>query len=231
MKKRFSLSAILSICFGCAIIVLMFAACSKKSERTEGSTQSQTATAEQTQTVVMQTANPHPEILNGDLSAFAGIWVNGEGIKQEVRADGTVYKEGSNDARAASGFQRLDNDSYYWLVSILNYEGMGRGAFNAQLYPVGVEVIGGNGKISTDTSKVRMFYPEVDAAYRSEEIYYRADEASTLQSNSKESQFVYTVQFNNQTIPITVFYSVTGADREGMDLDRMVFMYGNTEQT
>jgi len=98
------------------ITVMAFTACSKKSE-----TQSQTATAEQTQAASSSApSNPHPEILTGDLSAFAGIWVNGEGIKQEVRADGTVYKEGSNDARAASGFQRLDNDSYYWLVSILN---------------------------------------------------------------------------------------------------------------
>ena len=163
------------------ITVMAFTACSKKSE-----TQSQTATAEQTQAASSSApSNPHPEILTGDLSAFAGIWVNGEGIKQEVRADGTVYKEGSNDARAASGFQRLDNDSYYWLVSILNYEGMGRGAFNAQLYPVGVEVMGGNGKILTDTSKARMFYPEVDVAYRSDEIYYRVGEAAS-QSKVRE---------------------------------------------
>jgi len=43
MKRRFSLIAILSICFVCAAIALMFIACSKKSE-------TQTAAAEQTQT-------------------------------------------------------------------------------------------------------------------------------------------------------------------------------------
>jgi len=124
-----------------------------------------------------QTANPHPDILSGDLSEFAGTWVNGLGESRTLRADGTVLNAGINDDREALRFERLDNGSYYWLVNILNYEGMGRGAFNAQLYPVGVEVMGGNGLVPTDTSKVRMFYPEVDVVYLPSEVYYREGEA------------------------------------------------------
>ena len=60
-----------------AVLAVMVTACTPQKEQTESSTQQQTATesgriAEQTQTTAP--FNPHPEILNGDLSAFAGTW-------------------------------------------------------------------------------------------------------------------------------------------------------------
>jgi len=56
-------------------------------------------------------------------------------------------------------------------------------------------------------------------------------EVGTTATHSEAPQFVYPVEFNGETIPITVFYSITGADGEMMNLDRLVLMYGNTEQT
>jgi len=136
-----------------AIIVLMFTACSKKSPRTEGSTQTAAASA-----------NPYPEILNGDLSAFAGMWAAGNGEKRQIRPDG-FYTDGSYGDHDIKPYGFTLNDSgvnahYSWMI----LDGM-----NINLYPAGAEVITEDNKIiKSDTTKVRIaMYPK-----SGDDVYY-----------------------------------------------------------
>jgi|GEM_PF-3604430 len=197
-----------------AITAMAFTACSKKSLQTEGSTQSQTTTAEQTQTAVTLTSNLDAKILAGDLSDFVGTWVNSY-ERIQLKADGT-FGNGT-----AGSFEKYSDNTYMWSIDF----GNDRGTFLI-LYPIGTEIKEDFQYtiLQTDTTKVRIVINRIDT---SDKVYYREGEAPIAQT----PQFVHPVQFNNQTIPITVFYSVSGADGEMMNLDRMVFMYGNTEQT
>ncbi|MDR0502182.1 MAG: hypothetical protein LBH16_02555 [Treponema sp.] len=135
MKRFILLVAII------AVIAMAFTACTKKSERTEGSTQS-------------QTANPHPEILNEDLSAFAGIWASEQGEVSVLTSDGLF-----GGGYSAFNF-RKDDDIYGWDVA------MGQDSTTVWLYPVGIEVTGRR----TDTSKVRISGMSNGIFYREGEI-------------------------------------------------------------
>ena len=143
-----------------AITAMAFTACTKK-----GETQSQTATAEQTQTAASSApSNPHHEILSGDFSAFAGIWENGNGDKRQLRPDGFLT-DGSYGDHGIEPY-RFDvngNDAnihYSWMI----LDGV-----DINLYPAGVEIMtGDNQVIQSDTTKVRIaVYPK-----SSNDIYY-----------------------------------------------------------
>jgi len=131
------------------IIAMAFTACTKKSE---------------TQTAVTVTANPYPEILNGDFSAFAGIWENGNGDKRQLRPDGFLT-DGSYGDYGINPY-RFDingkgaNMHYSWMI----LDGL-----DINLYPAGVEIITeDNQVIQSDTTKVRIaVYPK-----SSNDIYY-----------------------------------------------------------
>ncbi|MDR0502181.1 MAG: hypothetical protein LBH16_02550 [Treponema sp.] len=159
--KRFNLSGAASLWLLAAIIAITamaFTACSKKSERTEGSTQQQTAAAP---------VNPHPEILNGDFSAFAGIWAAGNGDKRQLRADG-FYSDGSYGDHGIKPY-RFDingngaNMHYSWMI----LDGM-----DINLYPAGADIITeDNQVIQSDTTKARItMYPK-----SSDDIFYLVD--------------------------------------------------------
>ena len=134
------------------IIAMAFTACTKKSE---------------TQTAVTVTANPHPEILNGDFSAFAGIWENGNGDKRQLRPDGFLT-DGSYGDYGINPY-RFDingkgaNMHYSWMI----LDGL-----DINLYPAGVEIITeDNQVIQSDTTKVRItMYPK-----SSDDIFYLVD--------------------------------------------------------
>ncbi|MDR0502255.1 MAG: DUF1566 domain-containing protein [Treponema sp.] len=152
MKKRFSLIAILACCFYCAIIVLMFGACTKKSE-----------------TAAAVSAESYAKILNGDFSDFAGTWVNGKGTRVELKPDG-IFGNYAEYPDVIIGNVRIAADGVYlW--------GIGTEWFDSPitLYPVGIDVMGGDGILQTDTTKVRI--TAVDIPYRSEEVFYREGEA------------------------------------------------------
>ena len=161
------------------IFTIVFATCSKKSLRTEGSTQSQTAAA--------LTANPHPEILNGDLTAFAGTWVDGFGTRSQLRADG-VFSSGSMGNLMADGFSMYDYGAYVWNVRDTG----GYGGFGVMVYPPGVPINlfymdGGVRKIAetieTDTTKVRITAGQ-DGPSSNAEVYYREGEAPRAAASS-----------------------------------------------
>ena len=147
------------------IIAVFTTACDKG-----GSTQSQTGTIaerpqtqteaqEQTQTTITN-AGPFQQILNGDLSDFAGMWVNGNGNSITLTSKGLFY-HGYN----AYNF-RKDGSSYSWDVS------MDGDSIPARLFPAGVELVNGNNKIiQTDTTRPRIniYFVESNA-----DVFYRA---------------------------------------------------------
>jgi len=169
-------------------------------------------------------SDPHREKLGIDLSEYAGMWVNNYGDRKPFRADGVI---GSDGVRAYD-FNTWGSNVFYWSVHY------GYTILLVQLFHPGIEIISDWGDIiPSDTTKARFIIHEGSPSSFpfSNQVYYREGQAPAAQTNREEPQFVYPVQFNNQTIPITVFYSVSGADGEMMNLDRLVFMYGNTEQT
>ena len=94
MKMKLRFITILARCFSFAIIVLMFTVCAPKSET-------------RSQTVVTVTAESYAKILNGDLSDFAGTWVNVSNERKQLKADGVF--EGMDDGITASIFKKTDN--------------------------------------------------------------------------------------------------------------------------
>ena len=73
MKTKFILTAIV------LIFVLMISACTKKSE---------------TQAAALSSADTNAKIMHGDLSDFAGTWVNGDGERVQLKADGMWGDDG-----------------------------------------------------------------------------------------------------------------------------------------
>jgi len=155
-KRAFSPTAFIGFF---TVLTVIMTACAPKSE-----TKSQTVAA----TVTAASSGPHPEILNGDLSAFAGVWINEEEGRIELKPNGII-----NNGIEALNFTRFTTDSTYgWAV------GTDYSNFNVTLYPVGISVIGGDGILQTDTTKVRI--TAVDIPYRSEEVFYREGEVPDL---------------------------------------------------
>jgi hypothetical protein len=123
-----------------------------------------------------QNQNEYGKLLNGDLSYFAGNWVNGNNENRELKPDGTFHIAGSIWDQTASGFNASEDGFYSWVIGE-EYTG-----FIVQLYPVGVEVYGhiveatGDyqmGILKTDTTKVRIYIGH-DAPDNAGQIYYLA---------------------------------------------------------
>jgi hypothetical protein len=103
----------------------------------------------------------------GDLPEFRGSYANGAGEKRLLRADGTFA-----DGQTASGFTRQNNpkmasggDFYMWGI---NADG---GGFAVALFPPGVDVMGYEGIIPTDKTKVRLTMGQ-DLPSSSAEVFY-----------------------------------------------------------
>ena len=150
MKKKIYLTVLL------LIAAFMFASCAKKSE-----------------TITAKSDDPngsYAKILNGDLSGFAGTWVDGFGTRSQLRADG-VFTGGSMSDLEADGFSVYDYGAYYWNVRSTE----GYGGFGVMVYPPGVPINIYDGS-TTDTTKVRIIAGH-DGPSSSAEVYYREGEA------------------------------------------------------
>jgi hypothetical protein len=95
----------------------------------------------------------YSKLLKGDLYDFRGSYANGAGEKRQIREDGTFA-----DGQTASGFTRQNNpkmasggDFYMW--SINSSEG---GGFAVALFPPGVDIMGYEGIIPTDKTRIRL---------------------------------------------------------------------------
>ncbi|MCL2245449.1 MAG: hypothetical protein FWC03_13440 [Treponema sp.] len=143
-----------------AITAMAFTACNKKSAQTEGSTQLQTSTAEQTQTAAAP-VNPHPEILNINISEFTGTWVTSQGQSMQIRANGMLAE------REAAG-----NKYISYLAD--DFEA------DAYIIPKGIEFVHWTGAIQTDTTKDRVFIQYgSERTPTNDDVYYREEETPT----------------------------------------------------
>jgi len=158
MNFKFSLIYVL-------IFVLIFTSCSKKSE---------------TQAAAAITAASYEKILAGDLSAFAGTWVNSRGEKRQLRANGTF-----NSGETAYGFkignendQHIAGTNYQWIVNM----GGEAGGYEVWLYPVGAAIRNYDGDfIETDNTKNRIV---IELIGSSDDVFYREGETPSAQTNN-----------------------------------------------
>jgi len=188
--KRFIFKGAASLWLVAGITAMAFSACSKKSEA-----QPQIATAEQTQTAQTHHTDeyeggpgddyealppgfsyPYTAILDGDLSEFAGMWVNGRGDKYPLRADG-VFDGGLNAYEFTRGADKnspyiANGTNYEWLVNM----GGEAGVFDIWLFPAGVDIKNRSGEIiQTDKTKDRIMFEYITT---SNQVYYREGEAA-----------------------------------------------------
>jgi len=112
------------------------------------------------------TSYDYSKILNGDLSDFSGNWKNGENENKTLNPDGTTDYQMAIDGvvygEEAFGFEKLEDGSYLWQVTMNVPDGMS--GYAILLFPVGVDVIAYGEIAQTDKSKVRLytghdFYP------------------------------------------------------------------------
>ena len=179
----------------CAVLSFVVTVCNRTNSQTEGSIQTQLSTLSETptaQTSVTITVDSYAKILNGDLSDFAGTWVNNYDQIRLLKKNGTF-----EDEQKVYNFERVnENDEHYnkalggdyyqWSVQLL--DSIHLAGFMTLLYPVGVEIyinneIRQNDIIKSDTTKVRLYifahewYPSEDL------IYYKIE--SPVSDNNK----------------------------------------------
>ncbi|MCL2186691.1 MAG: DUF6287 domain-containing protein [Treponema sp.] len=193
--KRFILKGAASLWLVVVITITAFVltACTKKSE---------------TQTAMTITAESYTKILNGDFSAFAGTWVNGKGARVELKPNG-VFGNYDEYPDVIIGNVRIAADGVYlWSIGTEWFDSP------ITIYPAGIDVMGGNGILQTDTTKVRI--TAVDIPYRSDEVYYQPD---------------YIVQFKGETIymTFTLLPQVSGNTKIGDILTYLNFTYEDNQ--
>ena len=121
--------------------------------------------------VYAQNAGDYNKILNGNLSAFVGYWVDENNDRIYLQSDGTTLK-----GLKASGFKKK-GDVYSWGI---NAEGDEGGGFTAMLFPVGADVYGydstaKNVIIKSDKTRVRLFFGQ-DYPFESKQLFYKKSE-------------------------------------------------------
>jgi len=145
----------------------------------------------------------YSKILNGDLSDFAGVWVNGFNQRAHLRPDGTftlsmdngVFWEGQNILGFSTGKNSVwrvtaSGHDYLWGVE----PSPGFGGYGVALIPTGIDFSFNNHKFSTDKTKVRIVtVPDLNVYYLEEDnpltLYYRSREAaSDITENSLSLQ-------------------------------------------
>ena len=93
-------------------------------------------------------------ILYGDLSAFAGTWVDVHGQKMQIKANGRL--------------QLIDNNLYYFSD---DYEA------DVSIFPAGVEFVHWSGTVITDTTRDRVFIQYgSERTPTNDDVYYREGE-------------------------------------------------------
>jgi len=165
-----------------AITTMVFTACTKKSE---------------TKAAALTSAGTNTKIMHGDLSDFAGTWVNGDGERVQLKADGMW----GDDGIRAFDFKKTGdgaNAKYSWNVLLVeNDERLGDIYIVLDLFPSGVDndirgeyLVNNNmtrGIFPTDNTKdriVRTASIMSDSPFISSSVYYREDEYPAVQPQS-----------------------------------------------
>jgi len=146
----------------------------------------------------------YSKILNGDLSDFAGVWVNGFNQRAYLRPDGTftlsmdngVFWEGQNILGFNTGKNSVwsvtsSGKEYIWSVE----PSPGFGGYGVALIPTGIDFSFNGHKFSTDKTKVRIVtVPDLNVYYLEENnpltLYYREQKnylASAREGSSGET--------------------------------------------
>ncbi|MDR0447300.1 MAG: hypothetical protein LBH07_01380 [Treponema sp.] len=114
----------------------------------------------------------YDKILKGDLSDFAGNWINGFGDRRQLRADGIFFSQSPEGLRAY-GFtyendpnQVADGNAHKWVN-----EGEDFG-YMVLLYPVGVDIKNYDQIVQTDKTQVRLFVFAHDWGAFSDGVFY-----------------------------------------------------------
>ncbi len=115
------------------------------------------------------------KILNGDLSDFAGVWKNADGMTLNLQSDGTEGQTVTNEdgkvcAQTAGDFAQNGDGSYTWVVC-LDLGGGEGDSYGISLYPIGVEIDSYGTALETDTAKVRLCAGH-DLPSDAAEVYY-----------------------------------------------------------
>ena len=112
----------------------------------------------------------YSKILKGDLSEFAGTWVNNAGEKEQLNADGTFEFPRDGVKYWAENFRLYTAGAYIWSAGWTSTNGGGGGDFEAILFPVGIDVYNYSGEIvKSDKTKVRLH----KGFTKFDELYYR----------------------------------------------------------
>ena len=157
-----------------AVLIIATAACTPKKNETQA--ENTVTTIAQTQQSSIETSFDYSKILNGDLSEFAGYWVNNRSERALLAANGAFSfqkTDGDFGGGEIANYFRSENidhmalggDVYLWNFYDTDYF--------LVLYPAGVEIIGAINP--TDNSRVRIFsyYSYADfPADISEHIFY-----------------------------------------------------------
>jgi hypothetical protein len=119
-----------------------------------------------------QNTASYGKLLRGDLSDFAGYWVNGENKRIYLRPNGTTYFQGQE----AGNFGKSTAGIYSWNISLDDEPG-----FGVMILPVGVD---GFGDVKTDTTKVRLATGH-EAPGSAEGYYYRESQFPATHSTTE----------------------------------------------
>jgi hypothetical protein len=137
-----------------------------------------------------QAAGDYAKILKGDLSAFAGYWVNGNGERWYLRSNGTFSVKGG-----AARFSKGADGVYRWSVSIDDGPGGG-----VMLLPVGVETPYYD--VKTDTTRVRLHVGQ-EAPGTPEDYFYKESVFPPVTHVTSENLKIRTWQnLNSETVTV-----------------------------
>jgi hypothetical protein len=118
-----------------------------------------------------QNTASYEKLLRGDLSDFAGYWVNGKNERIYLRPNGTTYFQG----QSAGNFRKSTDGIYSWNISPDDEPG-----FGVMILPVGVD---GVWNVETDTAKVRLAAGNEPPG--SEGYYYRESQFPATHSTTE----------------------------------------------
>ena len=138
----------------------------------------------------------YENILKGDLSSFAGIWVNGIGETRELKPNGTFGYDGK-----IVKYTNNDDGTYSWSVD------SGDGGYAVRLFPVGVEAIDIN-DVPTDTAKVRIYTYMHDLVILADRMYYLATQVTTqpqTQTGIEETKTSTETQSETSDLPKVMY--------------------------
>jgi hypothetical protein len=158
MKNTLKLAGIL-------VIAIMVITCTPKKSGTE------------------TTQYDYSKILKGDLSDFAGTWVNGGGGRRQLRSDGVFFLTSPEGVRAydfttEDKYSPEGKTAYKWTNAGEDF------GYMMLLFPVGVDIMDYQEIVPSDKTKVRLYTYAHDWAPSTQGVYYWESGITTAQAQT-----------------------------------------------